>query len=309
MNARRRFSNFPCAADGVVLLAGLLPSRISAVPSRQRAFGSFGTRCWSRVQPSAFAFRSTPISGRDACPRNGRKKVVPKDDRWGKEQRKRRRRRQRRNRRKRSGASKFSVAWAGPRARPCRYPWISVGVLGTDGGHSGPGYIPLYSLPSPPVAHSPSPVILLPPVPPRPLPSRSHRRGGPLSLRPSFSVALLFIYSFGPAAAALCPSARRLVGCSLGWTLNVAPSNTSAQGILTYHGRDCRRRVPCRVGTTHLTSAGPANFGYSHRQYAVRPRNEPTTWDSECRHRTDFAALSLQPMESTIPRTFGERRP
>lgn len=102
--------------------------------------------------------------------------------------------------------------------RPCLYPWISVGVLGTDGGHSAWYHFILSSRPGFSssfffclflfVLFPGSPFLSVLPLPSFLPPS------------PSFFVALLFIYSFGPSAA-LCPSARRLVGCSLGWTLNV----------------------------------------------------------------------------------------
>lgn len=178
--------------------------------------------------------------------------------------------------------TKVNLAWRGPGpvVRPCRYPWISVGVLGTDGGHSACWYHFILSISSR-GAFSSSSVILLP-SPPHLLvpPSSLSRPGWPFSRRllvsrpctaasPSFSVALLFIYSFGPAAA-LCPSARRLVGRSLGRTFNVPASNTSAQGYTDLPRLPARAylagwRTPAHFG-------GPANFGYSHRQQRASRR-------------------------------------
>lgn len=132
------------------------------------------------------------------------------------------------------GASKFTVAWAGPCAGlgvTLGFRSVSLALMAA----TRPGTT-LFS-PSRPAGHSPSPsspLILLPPSFLRfasfvllPFLALSRGVSSPLLSsallpppRPSFSVALLFIYSFGPAAA-LCPSARRLVGCSLGWTLNV----------------------------------------------------------------------------------------
>lgn len=149
------------------------------------------------------------------------------------------------------GASKFTVAWAGPCAGlgvTLGFRSVSLALMAaTRPGttlfslHLVPRGIPLpLLLLSPPLPSAP--LILLPPSFLRfasffvllpfsgpfsrlfsSLLSSSAPLPPPPALpppRPSFSVALLFIYSFGPAAA-LCPSARRLVGCSLGWTLNV----------------------------------------------------------------------------------------
>lgn len=176
---------------------------------------------------------------------------------------------------------------------PWRYPWISVGVLGTDGGHLG--RLPLYFPPPPLLRH-----ILLPlsicsfPF----VSSFAESLVFSFFLSPFLFLSALFIYSFGPAAA-LCPLARRPVGCPpRRWTLLLrilllskqqrsttsCPSeDTVPYPRLAEEGK--KEGVSTWQVHTSLRS-GPANFGYSPCQY-----RRSFSWHIEPSSRHSFSIL------------------
>lgn len=158
---------------------------------------------------------------------------------------------------------------------PWRYPWISVGVLGTDGGHLG--RLPLYFPSPPPLRH----ILLLLSICSLSFVSSFAERYAsrlfflPLSLPFSFSLLYLFIL-LGRRPLFVPWRAGRLAARS---SLDVAPSNTSALETATFDdvlpkraysdlprlaGERKKEGVPTwQVGRYTPHFGGPANFGYS----------------------------------------------
>lgn len=173
--------------------------------------------------------------------------------------------------------------------RPWRYPWISVGVLGTDGGHSawyhfilsissrGAFSFPLLSS-YPSSAFVPPLRLLRSPSVPGPFSRRL--LSSPLLRAPPPSASLFlggsFIYLFFWAGG------RSLsLGAPAGWLLARLDVERSLLRILALIGYTDlpRLQAECtwRVGT-HLTSAGPQTWG----TVPATTRPEPLSSRSPC---------------------------